>query len=279
MSPLQANSLTRRILVMSSYVARGTVGLQATLPALIQDTFEIIAIPTIVLSNHPAHKASAGTPLDPHVLLKMIDSLDTNGWLHGVSAIMTGYLPTAEHATWASQTVSRVKALNPKAIYVADPVLGDDPEGLYVGRDVAEAIRDLLIPLADVATPNRFELSWLTGQTVEDETSAIAAARKLAVPVVAATSIPRGNHELANVIITASKVATAVTRKIRDAPHGTGDCFSGLLLCELLNNQPHSAAIETATAAVENILAHSRGMDYLKFSSPARMASGLPDRS
>ena len=44
----------RRVLMLSSYVARGTVGLQATLPALPPGTFDVIAFPTVVLSNHPA---------------------------------------------------------------------------------------------------------------------------------------------------------------------------------------------------------------------------------
>ena len=31
---------------------------------------------------------------------------------------------------------------------------------------VAEVMRDRLLPLADIATPNPFELSWLTGQPI-----------------------------------------------------------------------------------------------------------------
>ena len=45
---------------------------------------------------------------------------------------------------------------------LVDPVLGDAGR-LYVAQETAEAIRDRLIPLADIATPNLFELGWLTG--------------------------------------------------------------------------------------------------------------------
>ena len=31
-----------------------------------------------------------------------------------------------------------------------DPILGDEPKGLYIAQEAAEAIRDLLVPRADV---------------------------------------------------------------------------------------------------------------------------------
>ncbi len=39
---------------------------------------------------------------------------------------------------------------------VVDPVLGDDPKGLYVPEAVAAELREQLVPLADVVTPNAF---------------------------------------------------------------------------------------------------------------------------
>ena len=40
--------------------------------------------------------------------------------------------------------------------------------------ETAEAIRDQLVPLASIATPNLFELQWLTGAsvTVRDDIAA-----------------------------------------------------------------------------------------------------------
>ncbi len=55
---------------------------------------------------------------------------------------------------------SRRRAAGPAVL--CDPVIGDHG-GLYVPEAVATAIRDRLMPLATLATPNRFELAWLTG--------------------------------------------------------------------------------------------------------------------
>ena len=49
-----------RVLALSSYVAFGSVGLAATVPALHWLGHEVIALPTVVLSNHPGYPRFAG---------------------------------------------------------------------------------------------------------------------------------------------------------------------------------------------------------------------------
>nr|WP_234827464.1 bifunctional hydroxymethylpyrimidine kinase/phosphomethylpyrimidine kinase [Sinorhizobium meliloti] len=49
--------------------------------------------------------------------------------------------------------------MNPALTYLCDPVVGP---GLYVPEAIAGVMRDQLLPMADIATPNPFELSWLT---------------------------------------------------------------------------------------------------------------------
>ena len=55
----------------------------------------------------------------------------------------------------------------PNALVCVDPILGDAGK-LYVAEETAEAIRDQLLPLASIATPNLFELQWLSGASVTD---------------------------------------------------------------------------------------------------------------
>ena len=152
-----------RILAISSQVARGAVGLSIIVPALQALGHEVIGLPTVVLSNHPGHAHVAGTRIEAAVLHKMLDALAANGWLQGVDGVLSGYLPTIAHVAFAGEAVARVRAGNMglKANYLCDPVLGDDPHGLYIDEAAAKAIRDRLIPIADIATPNRFEQSFL----------------------------------------------------------------------------------------------------------------------
>lgn len=255
----------RRVMLVSSYVAHGTVGLQATLPALSAVQFEVIAIPTVVLSNHPGFKACAGEAIGPEIIMAMIDALEVNGWLKRIDAVFSGYLPSAAHVEVMARVAERVKALNPAALYIVDPVLGDDPGGLYISRDTADAVRDQLLPLADLATPNRFELSWLTRHQVTDTSTAVAAAHVLKVPRLAATSIPAGADVLANILVTPERVLHKTVAREVHAPHGTGDYFAGLLTAALLLGENDEAALLTATEATARAIAGSAGQGHLNF--------------
>ena len=130
-----------RILAISSQVARGTVGLSIIVPALHALGHEVIALPTVILSNHPGHAHSAGQPVAPHTLHKMLDALKANGWLTGINAVLTGYLPSIEHVAFAATAIKSAHAANPRkrVMVLCDPVLGDDPKGLYIDARAAAA--------------------------------------------------------------------------------------------------------------------------------------------
>ena len=69
------------ILAISSQVARGSIGLSAIVPALQTLGHSVLALPTILLSNHPGYAHVSGQRTDAAVLKRMIDALDANGWL------------------------------------------------------------------------------------------------------------------------------------------------------------------------------------------------------
>ncbi len=118
------------ILAISSFVAHGTVGLRAIGPALRSTGCTPIEVPSILLSNHPGQGRIAGQTIDPALIKEILQTLEANGWLAEVSAVLSGYLPTPAHVDAMRAAVEHVKRLNPAAIYVCDPILGD---ALYRG--------------------------------------------------------------------------------------------------------------------------------------------------
>ena len=68
-----------------------------------------------------------------------------------------------------------VKAANPKALWCCDPVMGDTGRGMFVRPGIPEFLRDQALPAADIATPNQFELEWLTGRAIRSLADAKAA--------------------------------------------------------------------------------------------------------
>jgi len=247
-----------RILALSSRVASGHVGLSAIEPALQRLGHEVIGLPTILLSDHPGRQPASGTRIEPVVLEEMLATLDANGRLDDVDAVLTGYLPSPAHVAVAVSAIGRCKAKARPVLVLCDPVLGDDPKGLYIDAAAAHAIRADLLPLADLLTPNRFELAWLSGLTVTGPEEAIAAARSLAVAHVVATSIPDADQYLATILVESAGTDLARVRRRETAVNGTGDLLSAFLLAGVLRAKGgYRQALHDATAAVDEVLAAS----------------------
>ncbi len=263
-----------RVLALSSHVAYGSVGLAAIVPALQALGHEVVALPTIVLSNHPGHDYYSGAEIAPATLTQILDSLEANGWLADVDAVLTGYLPSEAHVGVARQAYERVREANPASLLACDPVLGDEPGGLYIDAAAAAAVAEHLLAICDLATPNAFELSWLSGEPARTLDEAVVAARVLGVPTVLATSIPASELRLATLLV-GEKTAQACFVPRRDAaPHGTGDLLTALYLGHALNGEAPRACLARAVAAVEASIALSAGRDELSLAAAAPIWTG-----
>lgn len=252
------------ILSLSSQVAYGHVGHSAAVLAWQSLGFEVIALPTVLLSNRPGYAHIAGMRVPPETLSAMLDALEANGWLARISAVSTGYMPTADHAALAGAWIARLKARTPGLLYACDPILGDEPHGLYIAADAAAAIRDALVPLADIVTPNIFELGWLTGRAVRSPAEAAEAAGSLGAAVLA-TSVPAPSGTgLMNLLHTPGGVwQTEVVRREAVA-HGTGDLMAALFLAHYLRRQSWPDALALATAGLEAVIGASDGQEELQ---------------
>lgn len=252
------------ILCLSSQVARGYVGGNTARIALERMGHECWLLPTVILSNHPGHIRFAGEQVPPGRLRAMVEALEANGWLGDVDAVMTGYMPGVEHVALAADTVALVKQSNSDLTYLCDPILGDDPGGLYIDEDVASAIRDELIPLSNIATPNRFELEWLSGKSAKRAKTATPQASALGPSSVLVTSLAGEDPKnLVNLLIGEKGVSTTSVAKRKNAPHGVGDLMAVLYLGSLLNGVSEADALACATGGVEAALDASKGADEL----------------
>jgi pyridoxine kinase len=74
------------------------------------------------------------------------------------AVLQVGFLPRPMHVDVVA-TVLR----DYNGIVLLDPVIGDYKKGLYVSEETARSIREQLLPIAHVITPNRFEAEVLLG--------------------------------------------------------------------------------------------------------------------
>ncbi len=171
--------------------------------------------------------------------------------------------------------MTALRARNPDLVYACDPVIGD-AEGLYVPEATAITIRDRLLPLASLATPNRFELAWLAGATLETNAAILDAALGLGPSRMLVTSaIPMMKGGTGNLYLSGNHALLAEHRLIENPPNGTGDLLAAVFLARLLEGLSEERALQMATASVFEIIARTvkRGADELTLEQDASSLS------
>lgn len=265
----------RAVIVVSSHVARGSVGNRAAVFALETLGHPVWAVPTVMLPWHPGHgRATRIVPPTEQFAAFMAD-LERAPWLGEVAAVLSGYLGEPGQVEAVASLVETVKARNPKALYVCDPVIGDKG-GLYVAEALAAGIRDRLLPLADIATPNRYELEWLANAKADDMRATMAAALGLGPATMLVTSAPAMMaNGTGNLLVTQTQALLAEHRTVDRPPNGLGDLSAAVFLARLLAGHAPSKALQSTTAAVYEILARTskRGGDELQLETDAQSLS------
>lgn len=254
-----------RIFALSSFVAQGPIGLRAILPALEAFGHEVVAIPTVIYSNHAGLPHLSGPCLSVVELEKILEALEKNSALQNIAAIVTGYLPSPQHVKFACTLIQRIQKFSPHAFIICDPILGDLPKGLYVSQNAAEALRKDLLPLATLITPNFFEFSWLTGQSLHTYQDYIRAARCLACKSVLVTSVPLDAAHLATLLVEKNQVQLVKQRKLSLVPPGTGDLLSGLVTAQLALNVEPENFLGKIVGLLDEVVRSSVGFSDLQF--------------
>ena len=252
-----------KVLSFSSQVAYGHVGHSAGVFAWQRLGIEVIALPTIILSNRPDYPRAARLRIDPGTLADMLDALAAGGMLDELDAVFTGYMPTAEHAMVVANWLGQLRDDRPEVRVMCDPILGDEPGGLYVAEAAARALRDHILPLADIIKPNSFELGWLTGMAVDPSEAAIKAAIRLGRMALVTSSAERPGRLINLLVCQQSAWLTEVERR-EGVPHGSGDMMAALFLAFLLRKAAPAEALALATGAIEAVVDASLGRDELR---------------
>jgi len=255
-----------RILAISSHVVRGQVGLAASTPALQSQGHEVWALPTVLFAQRPGLGRQSRLDLGAADLAAMLAALEADGCWARIDAVLTGYFPSAASVRVAARAIGAIRASQSHALICVDPILGDDG-ALYVGAETAAAIRDELLPMASVATPNLFELGWLADAPCLDLAAVAAAAGRLDPPTVLVTSATAAGSEVTTLLVTPAAMFARTTPYVADLPHGAGDLLAGLFLAHLLKGAGSAAALDAALAQLVRVLRASQGREALDLSA------------
>lgn len=146
----------KKTIVIHSKVAYGYVGSNTTSLVLQLAGQDVISVPTVILSNRYGLPTVGGGLMPLALFQDVLDGILKLNILDEVSSIVTGYIGSAELVVGTARFIQEIKKSHPEILYVCDPVMGDQPQGLYVNAEVPQALVEHLLPLADIVTPNQF---------------------------------------------------------------------------------------------------------------------------
>jgi len=255
-----------KVLAISSHVVRGHVGLAATVPALQGLGHEVWALPTVLLASRPGLGQLARHEPPPPDLHAMLAALEGDGCWASLDAVLAGYFPSPRAVRVAAEAIARIRRANPRIVVLVDPILGDDGR-LYIAEDTAEAIRQELLPLATIATPNLFELQWLTGGPTNGLADLIGAAQRLGPKTVVVTSAAETRDSIATLLVTDMEPVERLFPRRAGIPNGAGDLLAGLFLGHLLGGCDPAAALDASLTDLDRVLAASMSQPVLQLSA------------
>lgn len=250
----------RNVLSIQSWVAYGHVGNASAVFPMQRLGVEVWAINTVMFSNHTGYGKWRGPVFPADQVREVFEGIADRGVLGQCDGVVSGYMGDAAIGEAILAAAARVKAANPAALYCCDPVIGDVGRGVFVRPGIPEFMRDRAVPVADIVTPNQFELEYLSGMTVKtlaDACKAADAVHKLGPKTILLTSLHHDGlaaDKIAMMVSHQGKRFAVETPMLKVSVNGAGDAIAALLFVHFGRTRDPKLALENATASIYGLL-------------------------
>ena len=275
----------KQILSIQSAVTCGFVGNSVAAPVITTLGMQPLLIDTISLAAHPGYGTIAGGPADQTQFSAILEALTTLRVLPQINSVVTGYLGDARQADPIHNMIRSWQAERPHGVYILDPVLGDGGR-LYVDSAIVDQMRQKLLSVAHIVTPNQFELGLLTDSHIETAHEAAKAAKTMLqqnpnLQAVIATGIANEGRGISDLKVTRHNVTAFDYAKRPHGVAGGGDLLTAILACWLTAGHDLNAAFAAASQDAHHIIDDSAtAIDIALFDNLHRLtACGSADRA
>lgn len=249
-----------KILSIQSAVAYGHVGNSAAVFPLQRIGVEVLPVYTVNFSNHTGYGSWRGPLIAPDDVREVITGIEERGVFGQIDAILSGYQGGEGIGDVIIDAVARVKAANPNAVYACDPVMGNAKSGCFVAPAIPVLLRERVVPVADIITPNQFELGFLTGtepDTLESTLASVDLARAMGPRTVLVTSVERPDREEGTIEMLAADAQGAWLVQTPHLPmkaNGSGDVTAALFTAHYVETGSAKIALERTASSVYDLL-------------------------
>jgi pyridoxine kinase len=253
-----------RVLSIQSHVAYGHVGNSAAVFPLQRLGHEVWPVLTVTFSNHTGYGAWRGPLIPASDVAEVVLGIEERGALATCDAVLSGYQGSPAIADVVVDAVARVKAANPRATYTCDPVMGNATSGCFVDPAIPPTYRESVVPVADVVTPNQFELGYLTGRDSLGSTSPLGEilgaadeVQDLGPSTVLVTSVDRAGSardDIEMVAVTPGGAWLVRTPRLAMKANGSGDVTAALFTAHLHETGSAADALARTASSVFAVL-------------------------
>lgn len=253
---MSENSKRMRVaLTIAGSDSGGGAGIQADLKTFAAfGVYGTCAITAITAQN--TRGVTAVQALAPSLVVAQIDAVVSD---LGARATKIGMLADAGIIAAVAEALSRHRLTH----IVLDPVMVAKGGDHLLDPAAVSALRDVLLPLADIVTPNVPEAEVLTGMTIRTPEDQREAAARL-VALGARSAVVKGGHlagQATDVWHDGARSVEFTVERI-DSPHthGTGCTFSSAIAAGLALGLDAEAAIRRAKDYVTGAIRHAPGL-------------------
>lgn len=243
-----------RLLTIAGSDSGGGAGIQADLRTFdAHGVYGMSAITAVTAQNTRAVTAVHEIP--PQVVAAQIDAVFED---IGVDAIKIGMLASAPIIEVVAERLEAWRGRGAQPPIVLDPVMVSKSGDALLRAEAVEALRDRLLPMATVITPNLPEAERLSGIDVARDEARYQAARELAArgPAV----LIKGGHgrgdDLSDLLFDGSRFHRFTGERIATtSTHGTGCTLSSAIAARLALGDDLATAVETAISYLRGAIA------------------------
>jgi len=220
----------------------------------------VLPVYTVTFSNHTGYGAWRGPLISPGDVRDVITGIEERGVFPQIDVVLSGYQGGEGIGDVIIDAVARVKAANPDAIYACDPVMGNAKSGCFVAPAIPELLRGRVVPVADIITPNQFELGYLTGtepDTLESTLDSADAARAMGPRTILVTSVERPDREPGTIemlMVDDDGAWIAQTPLLPMKANGSGDVTAALFTAHYRRTGNAAEALGRTTSSVFDLL-------------------------
>jgi pyridoxine kinase len=248
------------VLSIQSHVAYGHVGNSSAVFPMQRLGCEVWPVHTVQFSNHPGYGAFRGQVFEGAMIRDVVQGIAERGVLDRCDGLLSGYLGAAAIGEAILDAATLVKSRNPRALWCCDPVIGDVGSGVFVKSGVPEFFRERALRLADIVTPNQFELEHLSGRTIATHADALAALDVLhaagprVVLVTSFVSDETPADSIDMLVSDPSGLHRLRSPRLARSFNGAGDAVAALFFVHYLRTRSSPEALSAAGSSIHGLL-------------------------